>query len=267
MTTFSTSGSSLITHPFSVFAVTVRTVSYPRHPQLSKHYPGKRGLAPGQEKLFFLFRLRPPSSCIWYRHTCDAGNRGLSSEIRDTMHSNKESRMTKWMGMALVGLMSVGILQARAETTVTLPSGAGEYFTVQGATSNALLRVNADSVLTGTNVALGTTGTNIIIRLNNTGIGYLYTDNGKLSMNLGSNTITYGGAAVVIGHNHYLYNAPFAGIWGGETNRVSHGSSKGSPLSPYESSDPPTPRILPKPRLANQARFTQRLPVPPCVSF
>lgn len=156
---------------------------------------------------------------------------GLSSDIKDTTHSYKESRMTNWMGMALVGLMSVGMLQSHAETTVTLPSGAGEHFTVQDATSNALLRVNAASVLTGTNVALGTMGSTITLQAGSRAIGTIGYNDYLLNIVLGSNNVSGAVSSLVIGHGHSMYNGAYASIWGGKDNTLTYHYP--SSISPY----------------------------------
>lgn len=142
----------------------------------------------------------------------------------------------KWMVVVLAGCMGwVGTSTSRGETTVTLPAGVGESFTVQSVSSNPLLRADGDAVLTGTNVALGTQGSNIVFQAGNLTLGYMSTFYGAFGMFLGSNTVTASGSSTVIGHGHTMFNAPYASIWGGKENILNYGMTQGGNLSPYQS--------------------------------
>ena len=142
----------------------------------------------------------------------------------------------KWMVVGLAGMMGwMGITTSRGETAVTLPAGAGEHFTVQSVATNPLLRANANAVLTGTNVALGTMGTNLILQAEGQALGTMGLYYGAFGMVLGSNTVTYSGNSTVIGHGHSMFNAGFAGMWGGKGNVLTYGATQSGSLIPYQS--------------------------------
>lgn len=132
-----------------------------------------------------------------------------------------------WMG--IIGLAMTPC--SRGETVVTLPAGASEHFTVQGAATNPLLRIATTGVLSGTNVAVGSLGKSIRFQADGLIVGSITNDNGKVSMVIGTNTVDSFFSYFVLGDGHYMYLAPFACLIGGRENRLSHGNGS----SPYYS--------------------------------
>ena len=126
---------------------------------------------------------------------------------------------------------------ATAETVVTLPNFDSEHFTVQNASSQAFLRVDSSSVLTGTNVTFGTMDNNLTLTVSNRVFLRSVKDlaTGFDALVVGSNSIAYSTAAILMGHSNYMYIAPFASILGGTENRLSNGSTQNGNSSPYHS--------------------------------
>ena len=126
---------------------------------------------------------------------------------------------------------------ATAETVVTLPNFDSEHFTVQNASSQAFLRVNSSSVLSGTNVALGTMGNTLTLTVSNRVFLRSVKDmeTGYDALVVGSNSISLSSAAVLLGYENYMYLAPYASILGGTENRLSYGPVQSGNSSPYHS--------------------------------
>ena len=120
---------------------------------------------------------------------------------------------------------------ATAETIVSLPIGDSEHFTVQNASSQAFLRVDSSSVLIGTNITFGTMDNNLTLTVSNRVFLRSVKDlpNAFDALVVGSNSIAYSTAAVLMGHSNTLDNAPYASILGGQGNRMAYGNLLGSP--------------------------------------
>lgn len=123
----------------------------------------------------------------------------------------------------------------RGETVVTLPVGASEHFMVQGAATNPLLRITTTGVLSGTNVVLGSMGEGIMLQADGLIVGSITNDGGVVSMVVGTNTVNSPTSSFVLGDGHYLYAAPYAGLFGGRENRMVFWSATNGSSSPYHS--------------------------------
>ena len=126
---------------------------------------------------------------------------------------------------------------ATAETVVTLPNFDSEHFTVQNASSQAFLRVDSSSVLSGTNVDLGTMGNTLTLTVSNRVFLRSVKDlsTGFDALVVGSNSISSSTAAILMGHSNSMYLAPFAAILSGTENRLSNGTTQSGNSSPYHS--------------------------------
>ncbi len=121
---------------------------------------------------------------------------------------------------------------ARAETVVTLPAGAEESFSVLDSSSNVLVRVDESGSFTGTNVAFGTLGSNLVVTANNRPILTSVPGSSLDSLIVGSNTMLLASSAsIVMGNSNTLYNTPYCSILGGKANLITYGNA----LQPYYS--------------------------------
>lgn len=126
---------------------------------------------------------------------------------------------------------------ATAETVVSLPNFDSEHFTVQNASSQAFLRVDSSSVLTGTNVTFGTMDNNLTLTVSNR--VFLRSVKDMPAMHdclvVGSNSVSMCSSAILMGYSNYMYIAPFASILGGTENRLVNGNTQSGNSSPYHS--------------------------------
>ena len=126
---------------------------------------------------------------------------------------------------------------ATAETVVSLPNFGSEHFTVQNTSSQIFFRVDSSSVLSGTNVALGTMGNALTLTVSNR--VFLRSVKDMPAMHdclvVGSNAISGSTAAILMGYSNYMYIAPFSSILGGRNNELMYGSTPTGNSSPYHS--------------------------------
>ena len=145
----------------------------------------------------------------------------------------KESVM-KYAGILLFGcMMMVGCFCANGETTVTLPAGADEHFTVQDADSNTVLRVEDEAVLVGSGVPIGAQSGALNFVISNEVQMTLSSAFGMGNLIVGSNTYSSIWGCELFGYENTMQFAANASILGGRDNNISAGNCRGSYSMPY----------------------------------
>ena len=140
--------------------------------------------------------------------------------------------MKSWKKLIAVLCAGVAGGMAHGETVVTLPDGEGEHFTVQTAAEVPLLRTDAGAVLTGSEVALGTTGDRLAFIITNRVVMEFIPSSIQETLVVGSNSADMATASILMGYSNALFLAPHCSILGGANNAVRYG---GESLQPYYS--------------------------------
>ncbi|MDD2238077.1 MAG: hypothetical protein PHG65_12805 [Kiritimatiellae bacterium] len=142
--------------------------------------------------------------------------------------------MKYWMVVAVAGIMGwMGTSTGRGETTVTLPVGAGEHFTVEDADSNALLRVENEAILIGSGIPIEAQSGNLSFVISNEVQMTLGSYFGMANLIVGSNTYSSIWGCELFGYENTMQSAANAAILGGRDNNLSAGSCRGFYSMPY----------------------------------
>ncbi len=112
------------------------------------------------------------------------------------------------------------MVAAQAETVITLPEGATEHFTVQNASLAPLLRANANGIVSGTNVSLGSMGSSLFLVAGTQTVARFLSDSFGGSLVVCTNEISSPGANFIAGKTNQIFFSPYASILGGSENFI-----------------------------------------------